>query len=444
MKIWDEYDRIFKEDNLIRIYKEFVILSAATGIDNMTHKKLWEIFDSQISIIRRKVLLGEYRFTKYKLKLISKGRGKPPREISIPTIRDKIALRALCDFLQNRFSASLKFSIPQLVVKDIKEVLLSAEYDAFIKLDVSNFYPKINHKKLLTTLRKRIRDERILALILSAITAPTVSKSSSSDKLATVGVPQGLSISNVLAAIYLSNIDKYYSQMEGIKYFRYVDDILILCRKEECIQLSKDVIKRFKNIRLEIHDPIKSPDKSSVGVLGVSDFSYLGYQFSSTQVSAKQASKDRLRESIMSIFTGYKYSKIKSKEFLEWRVNLRITGCVFQAKSKGWLFFFSEINDEVFLHAMDAFINRLCIRYNVKINVKSFVRAFYQVKHNRSKTSYIPNFDNYTEEQMCDVLNKYFKKSTENMRLEEISYNFRKRISKQVKELETDITDAGY
>lgn len=444
MKVWEQYETYFQNENLIRIYKEFVILSNATGIDNMTHKLFWNIFDEQISIISRKTLSGTYEFTKYKLKLISKGRGKAPREISIPTIRDKIALRALCDFLQTRFSESLTFTVPQLVVRDVKSVLDTTEYSAFIKLDVSNFYPSIKHNNLIKTLRKRVRDERILSFIERAINTPTVSKASSKDKKPDIGVPQGLSISNVLAAIYLSNIDKFYQNNKEIKYFRYVDDVLILCKQEQYEDLINDVIKRFKRIGLKIHDPKVSPDKSSYGLLAVNEFSYLGYNFSDKIVSAKKASKNNLRESILSIFTGYKHSKIKSKEFLEWRINLRITGCVFQAKSKGWIFFFSEITDEIFLHEMDSFIDKLCKRYNVSMKLKKLARTYFEVKHNRSKTNYIPNFDKYDDEEMSYVLNHYFKKSTENMRSEEIRYNFNKRISKQVKDLETDIKDSAY
>ena len=45
------------------------------------------------------MIKGTYAFSKYKQKLISKGAGKAPREISIPTTRDRVALRALSDFL---------------------------------------------------------------------------------------------------------------------------------------------------------------------------------------------------------------------------------------------------------------------------------------------------------------------------------------------------------
>jgi len=444
MKVYDEYIATFSENNLKKIYEENIVLSTATGIDNMSHKLFWKIIDEQIAIISRKAYDGTYRFTKYKLKLISKGRGKIPRDISIPTIRDRIALKALCNFLQSRFSSTLDFMLPQQVIKEVKHEVASKKYTAYIKLDVSNFYPSIKHAELSSRIKKRIKDKEILNLIESALTSPTVTRASSNDLENECGVPQGLSISNVLAAIFLSNLDKRYKKLGDIKYYRYVDDVLILCSKEVSNDIAQDIIKQFKRIDLKIHCPIKVPEKSAIGKIGVDDFSYLGYRFSGELVSARRASVEKLRDSILSIFTGYKYSKIKSEEFLEWRLNLRITGCVFTNKSKGWLFFFSEINDEPLLHELDYFVQKLCKRYSVTISPKKFVRSYFQIEHNKFESNYIPNFDTYNISQMSVVLTKYFKKSTKGMTDIEIEYNFKKRISRQVKDLETDIMGFNY
>lgn len=64
--------------------------------------------------------------------------------------------------------------------------------------------------------------------------------------------------------------------------------------------------------------------------------------------------------------------------------------------------------------------------------------------HNRKESSYIPNFDKYTEKDKIYVLEHYFNKKTKGMTSVEIDYNFKKRISRQVKDIETDLKDAGY
>lgn len=442
MSVRKEFEKHYSESNLDDLYLQHIILSSASGLDNHGHKEFWKVKDDQISIISRKVLSGSYKFTKYKLKLISKGRGKTPREISIPTIRDRIALRALCDFLIKRYEGVVRFDLPQNIVNRVNRSLSSGRYDGFVKLDVSNFYPSIKHNELLSRMRRKIRNEEIIEFIHGAINTPTVVKSSKSDKNKSVGVPQGLSISNVLSAIYLINIDNEYKKRKDMEFYRYVDDILIFCNSSDVYDISKEIIKKFKRIGLDIHDPEKVPEKSCIGKVG-DRFEYLGYRFENGVVSARSGTIEKLKESIISIFTGYKHSRLKSKEFLLWRLNLRITGCIFQDKCKGWLFFFSEMNDDTLLHCLDNFVSNISKRFDVDVSPRKFVRSFYEIKHNKYESNYIPNFDKYSIEQKKEVLEKYFKKNTSGLAHREIEYEFKKRLSKQVKDLLTDVQGFG-
>lgn len=443
MKVSDIFLKHFSVEKLKITFSDHIVYSRATGIDNLDQYAFRSQLDEQVGILNRKSIAGNYKFTKYKLKLVSKGRNKTPREISIPTVRDRIALRALCNFLTEIYQDNVVFELPQKIIKKVKIDLNSSQYNACIKLDVANFYPSIKHKELMSRLGRKIRNPAIKSLILSAITSPTVSVSKTSDTLSTRGVPQGLAVSNILAAIYLSNIDKKLNAMHGIKYYRYVDDVLIFCDLSDADKVSESVIRMFSRIGLKIHDPLKVPEKSSIGAISNS-FDYLGYKFFGNRVTARIGSVERLKNSLVSIFTSFKYSKQKSEEFLLWRLNLRITGCIYENKSKGWLFFFAEINDESLLHALDNYVNKLVKRFNVNIYPKKFVRAFKELSHRKYETSYIPNFDNYNLDQMKAVLVEYFNLKIETYQDEEIEFEFKKRMSRQVKDLQVDVMDFSY
>ncbi len=166
---------------------------------------------------------------------------------------------------------------------------------------------------------------------MSAISSPTVSASGSSEDQDKKGVPQGIAVSNILAAIYLSNIDKELTAADNIKYYRYVDDVLIFCSLADTEKISEQVIYKFNEIGLEIHDPAHSSEKSSIGPLD-DGVEYLGYKFSEENITARSGSIERLKGSLVSIFTSYKHSKKKSEVFLLWRLNLRITGCIYKNK----------------------------------------------------------------------------------------------------------------
>lgn len=148
MTILQQFEKHFSEENLKRIFVEHIVYSGATGIDNLDQYAFRRQLDEQITILSRKILAGSYQFTKYKLKLVSKGRDKAPREISIPTVRDRIAMRAMCDFLTEVYNDVVEFELPQKVIKKVKIDINSKAYTGVIKLDVTNFYPSIKHNEL--------------------------------------------------------------------------------------------------------------------------------------------------------------------------------------------------------------------------------------------------------------------------------------------------------
>lgn len=195
--------------------------------------------------------------------------------------------------------------------------------------------------------------------------------------------------------------------------------------------------------KLTVYDPQKEDGKSTIVSIG-QPFSYLGYHFEGTRVSVRDASVRKFRDSILSIFTSYKHTKRKRVALLEWRLNLRITGCIFENKCKGWLFFFSEINDEQLLHQLDNFIEKISRRFGVTISRKRLVRAYYQIKHNKYESSYIPNFDNFSVAEMKKFLNDIFLKDTTKWADSDVEFEFRRRIDKQVRDLLTDIQDFAY
>lgn len=425
LTVKEEFKKHFSESNLERIFSDHVSLSGATGIDNLNQYAFKAVLKEQVSVISRKAIAGTYSFTKYKLKLISKGRGKVPREISIPTVRDRITLLALCDFLSKRYEGIVSFDLPQKIVREVKDDIGPGKYD-----------------ELLKRLYIKVRLPSIIELVSKAIKSPTVTISKSNDTPSKKGIPQGLSISNILAAIYLSNLDKILFNYPNASCHRYVDDILIFCQSQDVERVIKDITEHFQKLELEIHDPEKS-EKSSKGKIS-ENFDYLGYQFDNGVTRARTSSIEKLKSSLVSIFTSYKHSKNQNQNFLLWRLNLRIAGCIFQNKSKGWLFFFSEITDMTLLHLLDHYVSKLIKRFNIDVKPKKFVRAYHELSHRKYQTNYIPNFDKYDLDMKKQTLVKYFDKDLSGMTTLEIEYEFMRRINKQVKDLLEDVKGFTY
>ena len=81
------------------------------------------------------------------------------------------------------------------------------------------------------------------------------------------GVPQGLSISNILASIYLIELDKKYTDKKDYEYFRYVDDILILCNTSNVNDIFNDIKSDMKKLKLKIHELGVSSQKTDSGTI---------------------------------------------------------------------------------------------------------------------------------------------------------------------------------
>ena len=156
---------------LNEIYSSFSDVQAV-GIDGTSKEKFDEILDSELSLIQRKIENNTYDFSFYKQKLIVKSMNKT-REISIPTLRDKLVIKYLDFYIRDKFEEVTKNILnAEQIIKKVKDS--KNKYDSFIKVDIQNFFSSINHEILVNKLKSNIDDERILNLITKVITQSTV------------------------------------------------------------------------------------------------------------------------------------------------------------------------------------------------------------------------------------------------------------------------------
>ncbi len=436
------YRKIFIKKHLRELYFSSVRFRATVGINKINRRAFENNIDENIDIIYRKVRNGTYKFTPYREKLISRGSKKLPRVVSIPTIRDKLTLKALYEVLQATYQNETPFV--HRIINEISVALSANEYDGVLRLDVKDFYPSVDHSLLFKQIKKRIRKDELLVLIANSLKQPTVAKIKKDEiRPNDIGIPQGLSISNILANIYLFAIDEKYSNRASLKYFRYVDDILVLCKCNELESIRLEIVSDCKKLQLIIH--IDDHEKS-LSCSICEGFSYLGYVFNNEKITVRKKSVEHLRESILKLFTNYKYSESHELTLLKWSVDLRITGCVFNETKYGWLFFFSQINDLQLLNSLDHFIKKLLARFGIepaKITFKKFVRAYHEITKNLSHTKYIPNFDEYSASDKRKILSDIFGLNTQILTSTDIEYQFNRRIYQTVRDLEKDLARAS-
>src|ERR1700690_3123816 len=223
-----DFIRLFSKKHLSEIYLNEIRFKSAQGLDHIGNQAFEDRLTENLEIIYRKVHDRTYRFSQYREKLLSPGADKYPRVISIPTIRDKLTQKAIAEVFRSTFGA--KIPLLHSVLDEVISTYRAGLYTGVLRLDVKDFYPSIMHMFLFKEIRKKIKKGEILHLINNAISQQTVYRPDRNNKkLTNKGVPQGLSISNILANIYMSPLDNKYANISTIKYFRYVDDILVFC-----------------------------------------------------------------------------------------------------------------------------------------------------------------------------------------------------------------------
>lgn len=448
------FKKHFARNRLIDIYNKKIKHSGAIGLDRTRPATLSSALSEEVALILRKVHGGRYHFTSYKEKLISKGATSLPRQISIPTARDRIVLRALCDCLSELYP-SAKIALPQVVIDSLKTALLSNTYSAYAKIDLKNFYPSLPHSQIKGVIWKKVRKREFRHLIESAIKTPTMPESIGGKGAPSneVGVPQGLAISNVLAEISLHDIDASYSARSDIWYKRYVDDILILASQDDIETLAKELIHDLKKLDLNPYD-FGQDSKSKIA--GITDpFTFLGYSIEGKNLLIPKKSILRFESSIARIFTAYRHKlasarsaadKERARAYCAWKVNLRITGCYFGGKRLGWASYYSQITSTSQLRSVNHTIRKLTHRFvpGGEIKPKSLIKTFYELRRGADGNhSHIINLDTCTLATKRDLLAMWIGNRAFSLSPDRVDRMFITKVTKAVIELEEDIAQAS-
>lgn len=131
-----------------------------------------------LTVASTKCVNGQYRFSPFLEMLKTKGRDKPPRLISIPTVRDRVVLHQLNRFLAAIYPERVPKNVASSYVPEISVNLkVKSPTDTWIcSTDIKTFYDSIQRDRLLKVLVRRITAPSALKLIGHALETPTVPK----------------------------------------------------------------------------------------------------------------------------------------------------------------------------------------------------------------------------------------------------------------------------
>ena len=294
-------ESILERKNMQRALKRVVKNKGAPGVDGMTVKKLKGYLRRHWSKIKQAILDGTYEPLPVRRKEIPKEGGV--RLLGIPATLDRLIQQAVAQALtpiwDPTFSESSHGFRPERschsAMRQYQEYVQAGQR-VIVDIDLSKFFDRVNHDRLLSRLATRIKDKRVLKLIRKFLESGMMIGGlvSATEE----GVPQGGPLSPLLSNIVLDELDKELEKRD-LHFVRYADDSVIFVSSARAGQRVMESITSFieKKLRLKVNH-----DKSAVGRPW--DRKYLGFCTTNSRTSPKlrihwktiQRFRERVRE----------------------------------------------------------------------------------------------------------------------------------------------------
>jgi RNA-directed DNA polymerase len=288
-RFWGLYVHVCKRETLCEAYRQAKANDGAPGIDGVTFAAVEaEGVEDFLDQLRKELVERTYRPQKARKVEIPKGGGKM-RQLSIPSIRDRVVQGALklilepifeADFQPGSFGYRPKKSAHAAIQRVSKAILEGKTY--VIDFDLRSYFDTVRHHIVLEKVARRVDDEKVLWLLKLML-----------DATGKQGVPQGGVISPLLSNLYLTEVDKMLErakevtrreQWAAIEYARFADDLVILVDSQPRQQwLRPAVEKRLREELAKLQVEVNEEKSRKVDLQQSGSFGFLGFEFRRTR-----------------------------------------------------------------------------------------------------------------------------------------------------------------
>ncbi len=455
----------------------------SAGKDRFTKGNLRSFFSEKRNIeIYHKFLASNYRPRKFmilssaKIKIVKKNNDKLKGKLRLickPSIKDRPAFILLKNYLTEKFNAKNKKKLSKNsiiidIANKLNNIFERKEQEEYFlaKIDVVSFYSNLDREILKNDLKNKYElDDAAINFVKNTIeqyenSIRTVDKdkkefdSLNSEARLTEfeflfdykkGIPQGLPISNILAEMYISGIEKdlkreFMKFSTKISVFRYIDDIIIIFKSKKDESYLKEKIKKMEYKTLTFNDEMDLHRLSDFDWLN--EINVIGFNFNYNGLKHNKPieigiNKDNLSSFINKIekkFSDFASSNskthlainqsvtsdtIKEKSIIKLisfrnEIDKMITGYFIKDKNGykgyGWIHYFKDITNPSAFILVDKAIEKFKKRYKIFDNM-IFKSALITYRHLKSQTPegsmYIPNIGILQSIQNEHLLNEF-------------------------------------
>jgi RNA-directed DNA polymerase len=258
-------EEVASPSNLALAFSNVSKNDGAPGPDRTSVTEVRMHLGDVLDRLHRCLLDGSYRPGLIRRVWIPKP-GGDKRGLGIPNVVDRIVQQAVLQVLSPQYeptfhASSHGFRPGHSCHTAIAEACQHLEegFEWVVDLDLSRFFDRVHHERLLAKLAERIQDRRLLGLIRQMLRAKVVMPDGvvvSTEE----GTPQGGPLSPLLSNIVLDELDGELAR-RGHRFVRYADDCNIYVRSERAGHRVMASVTRFIENRLRL---VVNAEKSAV------------------------------------------------------------------------------------------------------------------------------------------------------------------------------------
>ena len=237
------------------------------GVDGVTIEEFDSRLEEELHQLQKELVSWTYQPKPVRRVEIPKpGKGGGVRLLGVPCVRDrvvhatiKLLLEPLLDPTFSDHSYGFRPGRNQRQAVDAMQRIVKSGKEYVVSIDLSKFFDRVNHDRLIYLLSRHTSDKRILRVIGLILRSGVMVEDQV--QLSEEGTPQGSPLSPLLSNVVLDELDKELEQ-RGLEFCRFADDFNIFVRSQKAADRVMKSISKFieKKLKLKINR-----DKSKVG-----------------------------------------------------------------------------------------------------------------------------------------------------------------------------------
>ena len=229
----------------------------APGIDGVTIKDFESRLVEELSQLKNELESWTYKPKPVRRVEIPKpGKDAGVRLLGIPCIRDRVVQATLKNLLEPildpTFSNNSYGFRPgrnqQQAIEAAKNIVQSGK-EHVVDIDLSKFFDRVHHDRLIARLKKFIPDNRILRIIGMILRSGVMQEGLI--KPTKEGAVQGSPLSPLLSNVVLDELDKEL-ESRGLEFCRFADDANIFVKSKKSAERVMANISKFIENRLKL------------------------------------------------------------------------------------------------------------------------------------------------------------------------------------------------